>query len=58
VESILKLKPASSKGTYLKALSLSTTMGPGVSIDPMDVRSTLRPYKDEKEVRDSRHCSV
>ncbi len=42
VESILKLKPASSKGTYLKALSLSTTMGPGVSIDPMDVRSTLR----------------
>ena len=42
VESILKLKPASSKGTYLKAISLSTTMGPGVSIDPMDVRNTLR----------------
>lgn len=42
VESILKLKPASSKGTYLKAISLSTTMGPGVSIDPMDVRSALR----------------
>jgi large subunit ribosomal protein L1 len=42
VESLLKLKPASSKGTYLKAISLSTTMGPGVSIDPMDVRSILR----------------
>jgi len=42
VESILKLKPASSKGTYLKAISLSTTMGPGVSVDPMDVRSILR----------------
>ncbi len=42
VESILKLKPASSKGTYLKAISLSTTMGPGVSIDPMDARNILR----------------
>ncbi len=42
IESILKLKPASSKGTYLKAISLSTTMGPGVSIDPMDVRGILK----------------
>ena len=42
VESIMKLKPASSKGTYLKAVSLSTTMGPGVKIDPLDIRNTLK----------------
>lgn len=42
VESIMKLKPASSKGTYLKAISLSTTMGPGVKIDPVDVRNVLK----------------
>jgi len=42
VESIMKLKPASSKGTYLKAISLSTTMGPGVKIDPVDVRNILK----------------
>lgn len=42
IESILKLKPASSKGTYLKAISLSTTMGPGINIDPLDVRDLLR----------------
>ena len=42
VESIIKLKPASSKGTYLKAISLSTTMGPGVKIDPLDVRNILK----------------
>ena len=42
VESIMKLKPASSKGTYLKAISLSTTMGPGVKIDPLDVRNILK----------------
>ncbi|MEA1970375.1 MAG: 50S ribosomal protein L1 [Thermodesulfobacteriota bacterium] len=42
VESIMKLKPASSKGTYLKAVSLSTTMGPGVKIDSLDIRNTLK----------------
>ncbi|MBW2557401.1 MAG: 50S ribosomal protein L1 [Deltaproteobacteria bacterium] len=42
VESIMKLKPASSKGTYLKAISLSATMGPGVKIDPLDVRNILK----------------
>jgi large subunit ribosomal protein L1 len=39
VEAIVKLKPASSKGTYLKSISISTTMGPGIKIDPLDVRS-------------------
>ncbi|MBK7552415.1 MAG: 50S ribosomal protein L1 [Syntrophaceae bacterium] len=35
LETIIKLKPASSKGTYLKSISLSTTMGPGVRVDPL-----------------------
>lgn len=39
LETIIKLKPASSKGTYVRSISLSTTMGPGVKIDPLDVRS-------------------
>ena len=42
VESLMKLKPASSKGTYLQAISLSTTMGPGVKVDPVDVRNALK----------------
>jgi large subunit ribosomal protein L1 len=33
IETILRLKPASSKGTYLRGISLSTTMGPGVRVD-------------------------
>jgi len=44
VESIIKLKPASSKGTYLKAVSLSTTMGPGIKIDPLDIRNNLKSW--------------
>lgn len=42
IETIVKLKPASSKGTYLKTISLSTTMGPGVRVDPVDVRNIVK----------------
>ncbi len=42
IETIIKLKPASSKGTYLKTISLSTTMGPGVKVDPLDIRNILK----------------
>jgi large subunit ribosomal protein L1 len=33
---ILRAKPASSKGTYVKSLVVSTTMGPGIKIDTAD----------------------
>jgi len=39
LDAIIRLKPASSKGIYLKSISLSTTMGPGVKIDPLDVKN-------------------
>lgn len=34
---IFKAKPASAKGTYLKSLAISTTMGPGVMLDTLEV---------------------
>ncbi|MBF0530922.1 MAG: 50S ribosomal protein L1 [Deltaproteobacteria bacterium] len=37
-EVIQRLKPPTSKGIYLKGISISTTMGPGVKIDPSQVR--------------------
>ena len=33
-EAILKAKPASAKGTYIKSAYLATTMGPGIKLDP------------------------
>jgi len=30
---VIKAKPSSSKGRYLKSVTLSSTMGPGVSVD-------------------------
>ena len=39
LETIIKLKPASSKGTYIKSIAISSTMGAGVKIDPLDIKS-------------------
>src|SRR5205814_4793284 len=33
LETILRAKPATAKGTYLRGVSLSTTMGPGIPLD-------------------------
>ena len=37
LRTILKLKPAAAKGTYVKSIYLSTTMSPGLQIDPKSV---------------------
>src|SRR5450432_2644125 len=39
INAIMKLKPSSSKGTYLKAMSMASTMSPGISIDTKSVQS-------------------
>jgi len=39
LEMISKLKPASSKGIYLRSIAVSTAMGPGVKVDPLVVRN-------------------
>jgi large subunit ribosomal protein L1 len=37
VDAVVKAKPTGSKGTYLKKVSLSSTMGPGVKLDTASV---------------------
>lgn len=39
---IVRAKPASSKGTYLKSIAISTTMGPGVKLDPNVMRGATK----------------
>jgi len=41
IETIVRMKPAASKGTYLRGIAISTTMGPGIRIDPADVKALL-----------------
>lgn len=38
VDALVKLKPSTAKGTYVKAVSLSSTMGPGVKVDAATLR--------------------
>jgi len=42
LEVILRAKPPTSKGIYLRSIALSTTMGPGIKIDPLYVRNVLK----------------
>ena len=37
VNTLIKLKPATAKGTYIKSIYLSSTMSPGVKIDPKSI---------------------
>ena len=39
MDTILRLKPPASKGTYLRSIAISTTMGPGVKVDPAYVKN-------------------
>ncbi|MCG6880544.1 MAG: 50S ribosomal protein L1 [Deltaproteobacteria bacterium] len=41
VDTIQKLKPPASKGTYYRSIAVSSTMGPGVKIDPVYVKDIL-----------------
>jgi large subunit ribosomal protein L1 len=40
VESLLKAKPSSAKGSYVKGVTISSTMGPGVNLDVNEVVNT------------------
>jgi len=42
MDQLVRLKPTTSKGTYLKGIHLSTTMGPGIAVDTTDVKNLVR----------------
>ncbi|WP_224362000.1 50S ribosomal protein L1 [Hyalangium versicolor] len=42
VDLVMKLKPATAKGVYLKGIAVSTTMGPGIKIDTTEILARHR----------------
>jgi large subunit ribosomal protein L1 len=47
IDEIVRAKPAAAKGRYLRTITLATTMGPGVRVDPAVIRGIAGP--DERE---------
>jgi large subunit ribosomal protein L1 len=42
VDSVVKAKPAAAKGKFLRSVTLSSTMGPGIAIDTTNVVETVK----------------
>jgi large subunit ribosomal protein L1 len=42
VQRLIQLKPSTSKGVYVRSVTISSTMGPGVKLDPLDVRAVAK----------------
>ncbi len=40
VDEVIRLKPSAAKGRYVKKATISTTMGPGIPVDPSAMRAT------------------
>ncbi|MCX8062278.1 MAG: 50S ribosomal protein L1 [Anaerolineales bacterium] len=41
IEAVRKAKPAATKGTYIKRVTLSATMGPGIKVDPIQAQAMV-----------------
>ncbi len=42
LDAVIRLKPQTSKGTYVKGMAISTTMGPGIKVEPSYARSVTK----------------
>ena len=49
IEEIVRAKPASAKGRYIEQITITTTMGPGVRVDPARVRGILEEFDSRQE---------
>ena len=41
IDTLIRIKPSAAKGTYMKGIAISTTMGPGIQVDPLAVKSIV-----------------
>jgi len=41
IDTIIRIKPVAAKGTYVRGIAISTTMGPGIQVDPLAVKAIV-----------------
>jgi large subunit ribosomal protein L1 len=49
LDEIVRAKPASSKGRYIKQITITSTMGPGIRVDPARTRGILEELEEQAE---------
>ena len=58
LDEVLRAKPATSKGRYLKKVFFSTTMGPGIPVDPTQTRNLLEENRRRLSRPTSKHTTA
>ena len=53
LDEITRAKPATAKGKYLKKIVFTTTMGPGIQVDPAKTRNLLDDSADQSALKGS-----
>ena len=49
IEEVVRAKPAAAKGRYIRGITLTTTMGPGIKVDPARVRGIMEEFEEAQE---------
>jgi large subunit ribosomal protein L1 len=49
VDEIMRAKPSAAKGRYIRQVTLTSTMGPGIHVDPAKVRGILEELEESRE---------
>jgi large subunit ribosomal protein L1 len=49
VDEIVRAKPAAAKGRYIRQITLTSTMGPGIHVDPQKTRGIVEEFEEQPE---------
>jgi large subunit ribosomal protein L1 len=49
LDEVMRAKPAAAKGRYIRGITLATTMGPGIKVDPARTRGIVEELEEERE---------